>query len=90
MPRLDITKYVKVLGDIYDRNFTAWRTITRFSINADYEAIEYKSFADAKQWFTDFDNADPVTYKKSTCEGANDNGGITQLSRTDQKALKSE
>lgn len=41
MPRLDITKYVKVLGDYYERNFTSWKTITRFSINADYEAIEY-------------------------------------------------
>jgi len=40
MPRLEVAKYVKVLGDIYDRNFKAWRTITRFSINADYEAIE--------------------------------------------------
>ena len=40
MPRLEVAKYVKVLGDIYDRNFEAWRTITKFSINADYEAIE--------------------------------------------------
>jgi hypothetical protein len=44
MPRLDITKYVKVLGDYYDRNFTEWRTITKFSINADYESIEVKAF----------------------------------------------
>jgi hypothetical protein len=48
MPRLDITKYVKVLGDYYDRNFTAWRTITRFSINADYESIERNAFEDTK------------------------------------------
>jgi len=60
MPRLDITKYVKVLGDYYERNFTSWKTITRFSINADYEAIEYQSFADTKEWFQDFENSNPL------------------------------
>ena len=48
MPRLDITKYVKVLGDYYDRNFSEWRTVTKFSINADYESIEVKAFGDTK------------------------------------------
>jgi len=76
MPRIDITKYVKVLGDYYDRNFTAWRTITRFSINADYEAIERHSFNDAKQWFLNFANSNPITYTRSLCAGETDNGGI--------------
>jgi len=84
MPRLDITQYVKVLGDFYNRNFTAWRTITRFSINADYEALELKAFENTKQWFTDFNNADPLTFKMSLCAGANDDGGTPQLTHAAQ------
>jgi hypothetical protein len=79
MPRLDITKYVRVLGDYYDRNFTEWRTITRFSINADYEAIEVLAFQNTKDYFTNFQNSNPTSYSRSLCEGADDNGGITQL-----------
>lgn len=47
MPRLDITKYIKVLGDYYDRDFANWKTVTRFSINCDYEAIEKSAFTKA-------------------------------------------
>lgn len=79
MPRLKIDKYIKVLGDFYDRNFTAWRTVSRFSINADYEAIELESFQNTLQWFEDFSNSDPSTYKMSLCAGADDNSGVTQL-----------
>ena len=76
MPRLDITKYVKVLGDYYDRNFTAWRTITRFSINADYEAIELESFQNTKLWFQDFANSNPIENTRSLCAGESDSNGI--------------
>lgn len=67
MPRLDITKYVKVLGDFYDRNFKAWRTVTRFSINADYEALELSAFGDTKTWFTDFENSPYTLFSEYEC-----------------------
>jgi hypothetical protein len=72
MPRLDITKYIKVLGDYYDRNFTAWRTSTRFSINADYEAIEKEAFTKAQQWYRDFSNNNPTTYRRFLCDDASE------------------
>lgn len=67
MPRLEISKYVKVLGDFYDRNFTSWRTISRFSINADYEALELEAFSDTSEWFTNFENSAYTTFEEEEC-----------------------
>ena len=55
MPRLDITKFIEVLGDYENKNYTDFRTYSRLTLRADYQKMELEAMEETIKYFRDFE-----------------------------------
>lgn len=70
LPKWDITKYVTVLGDYFDQDYSKFRSYSTFRIKVNYELLEQNAYDYATRYFTDlnFTMADVGYVKFYVCD----------------------